>query len=175
MTVLIGLLLFGAGCSSYEPIEYEYVAIHGRVTCNGSVVKAGDVRFSPVAKSPHEKDFAQTGAPAYASIQPDGTYVLITNAETGTEMGAVIGKHRISIKPAMLKVTEVLMVDDEDSLKAQEWEEEAEEEGFDNPLMVPLPCPEVKNLAVTLTAEDSVINIEMSGGGKLTTGDGKSK
>jgi len=170
-TVLLGTMcVFGAGCG-VEGETFEYVTIRGTVTCEGNPVQSGEVRFAPREKPINQPGSHLTGKPAYASIKSDGTYVLTTSTAGGVpQEGVVVGAHRISITPSSRPVTEVLMVDDADSVEAEELEEEAEEAGFDNPLLIPLPCAQVADLDVLVTATDSVINIEMSGGGKITKG-----
>ena len=155
-----------AGCGGNAE-EFAYVAIRGTVTCNGEPVKAGILTFRPTRQSPgtggKPKRDGIVGRPAVAVIQEDGSYVLETSTSEGREQGAVIGSHRIVIEPA--RTSEFDEDEDEDE---EELEDEWSRRRGQNPYLIELPCRPPRNLTVELADGDSVINIEMSGGGKVT-------
>lgn len=86
-TCLIVLTAAIAGCSK---APYELAPAHGVVTLDGKPLPVGTVMFSPIAQS----DKNSAGAPAFGSIQSDGTFVLTTYRDGD---GAVVGEHWVTI------------------------------------------------------------------------------
>jgi hypothetical protein len=78
---LLGCSMFLAGCGPSRP---ETASVSGRVTYQGKPLPDGTVTFYPTA-----------GRPGRGTIGPDGTYKLTTFKDGD---GAILGKHRVTIK-----------------------------------------------------------------------------
>ena len=84
---ILGLALWTlAGCGS--GISYEHAKVHGKVTYKGKPVTFGSVLFVPV--EPPKDGLMQ---PASGAIQPDGSYELKSEADTG----AIVGEHKVVV------------------------------------------------------------------------------
>ncbi|MFO0864800.1 MAG: hypothetical protein U0744_09130 [Gemmataceae bacterium] len=79
---------FVAGCGGATTAE-----VKGVVTHKGAPITGGTLIFSPV----------QSGKPATAEVQSDGTYTLST---FGKNDGAVLGKHKVAFTPPPQQLTE---------------------------------------------------------------------
>jgi len=84
--VIVAGALFAAGCG-----QSNLARVKGRVTCNGQPVPNAVLMFSPMAKSPSDKE---SGKAAEGATDADGRFVASTY-KSGD--GALIGKHRISV------------------------------------------------------------------------------
>ena len=80
----LGLALGGCGSG----IHYEHAKVHGKVTYQGKPVTFGSVLFIPV--EPPKEGFMQ---PASGSINPDGTYELASQSDSG----AILGEHTVLV------------------------------------------------------------------------------
>jgi hypothetical protein len=65
----------------------------GQVTCDGKPVTSGSIQFTPIGT----KDGIESGKPASATVDSDGTFVLSTY---GRFDGAIVGKHRVQYDAA---------------------------------------------------------------------------
>jgi len=153
--------------------KYSYVAVRGTVNCNGEPVTGGTITFWPMVPEQEdeydedgeviEKDqLRNPGRPAIGAIQTDGTFVLSTSTSDGIEDGAVIGAHRITIDHPRKDGFEG------DAEDRAELEDEWAGRKVGNPFLVMLPCDLPTDLEVVLPEGDSVLEIEMSGGGKVS-------
>jgi hypothetical protein len=170
LMVLLCAVIGGCGPATEE---YTYVSVSGKVTCNGEPVTGGTITFWPMIPDEEdeydeegeviEKDqLRNPGRPAIAAIQADGTFVLSTSTSDGIEAGAVIGAHRITIDhPRKDGVGGA--ADDSDELE-DDWAGRK----VGNPFLAMLPCEPPMDLEVVLPEGDSVLNLEMSGGGTVT-------
>ena len=98
---LLGLVMLAlGGCDS--GVHHEHARVHGKVTYQGKPVTFGSVLFMPV-EAPKEGSIQ----PASGSINPDGTYELVSQSEAG----AILGEHTVLIiavdggKPAELQAS----------------------------------------------------------------------
>jgi len=73
------LIACATGCSRGP----EIVPVSGKVLYNGEPLKFGGVMFQP-----------NSGQPARAAIQPDGTFVLTTDSLSD---GATVGRNRVRV------------------------------------------------------------------------------
>ncbi len=80
-SIVAGLLLTVAGCGSDK---LPLAKVEGKVLYRGQPLKFGAITFQP-----------QTGPPAKARIQPDGTFELGTYEDRD---GAVIGSHNVRVR-----------------------------------------------------------------------------
>lgn len=162
---MILVCAFCGGCSQRAE-EFTYVTVSGTVTCNGKPLTSGKITFWPRAPGYEEmregNKGGSAGRPAIAAIQDDGTFVLSTSTSYGIEDGAVVGIHRIVIDHAMKDGF------DEEAEDSDELEDEWAGRKVRNPHLDRLPCRPPRDLEVELVEGDSVVNIEMSGGGKVT-------
>ncbi|MBX9681226.1 MAG: hypothetical protein K2X38_20920 [Gemmataceae bacterium] len=87
---LFSLLSIGilAGCGGETTAEVKGVVVH-----KGTPITGGTLIFSPV----------QSGKPATAEVQSDGTYTLST---FGKNDGAVLGKHKVAFTPPPQQLTD---------------------------------------------------------------------
>ena len=83
VALMIGTVVAVPGCGGSG---LDTVAVRGRVTYNGEPLVGGTVSFYPV-----ERD---RGRPAKAAIQPDGSYVVETLADTS---GIVPGDYKVGV------------------------------------------------------------------------------
>jgi hypothetical protein len=79
MLMAYGLAMLAGGCGPRR----ELVPVHGRVLLDGQPLAFGGVSFQ-----------SQSGQPATARIEPDGTFVL---AVVGAGPGAVPGPNRVLV------------------------------------------------------------------------------
>jgi hypothetical protein len=89
-TLLTGICLAVAGCGGGS--NFKTAPVSGTVRCNGTLITAGLVVFTPIPK-PGTKT-QETGRSATGIIQADGTFILSTYKDGD---GAIIGRHRIQV------------------------------------------------------------------------------
>lgn len=153
-----------SGCGE-DGGEFDVVSISGKITCDGKALGAGvGVQFIPVlaegAIGEDGRKLSELGKSATAVVQEDGSFTLSTY---GDGDGAVVGRHRIVILPATDESDEEDPDPDDGGPADNDDEDNENEEG------TPLPCSAPSDLFVEITADTSVVNIEMSNGGKVTT------
>lgn len=88
LLVCVTACCFCLGCGSGLP---ETAPVTGKVTINGQAVQSGKITFYPAE-----------GRPAMGEIGSDGTFRLTTFADGD---GAVLGKHKVTIKATQVTGT----------------------------------------------------------------------
>jgi hypothetical protein len=86
----VGVLLvalFAGGCG-----DYGLAPVSGRVTLNGLPLADAYVSFQPIG----DKDHGNPGPGSFGKTDADGRFTLRTVG--GQRTGAVIGKHRVTIR-----------------------------------------------------------------------------
>jgi hypothetical protein len=82
--LVVAALVLATGC---DPGTGHLVAVHGKVSYQGTAVRRGTIVFTP------DIERGASGPIARADIQPDGSYVL----STGDQPGAATGWYRVTI------------------------------------------------------------------------------
>jgi hypothetical protein len=77
--VCLAIAIVAAGCGNHRNLAF----VSGKVTYHGKPLQFGSVMFQP-----------ESGQPATAAIQPDGTFTMATRGEGD---GASVGKNRVRV------------------------------------------------------------------------------
>src|SRR5262249_41820309 len=133
---LVFVLLIAPGCGKSNP--YEVAPVTGRVTLDGKALTDGMVTFVP------DRSQETVGPIGVARIQRDGTYRIVTDPGGDARDGAVVGFHRIRVRPRVV-------------FRA---------ESAKQPVTYPFPAVFTSELTSGLTAEvepgiDNMIDVDM--------------
>jgi len=120
--LLLAACLATAGCGGVK--EFKTAPVSGTVRCNGTLITAGLVVFTPIPK-PGTKS-QEAGRSATGIIQADGTFILSTY-EDGD--GAIVGRHRIQVMAPPPEDDDSPLTDENRYACGNETIEEVVEEG----------------------------------------------
>ncbi len=145
---VVALLL--TGCGSGRP---ETVPVSGKVTYGGAAVTQGKIVFHP-----------DQGRSASGEIRPDGSYTLTTFDEGD---GAVLGKHRVTIKSTRVNTLQKPPASFEDEIAMGQKKDAKPAAGGEVEWLVPrkYSLKESSDLTAEVKHDGEPINFDLPAGG----------